>query len=141
MGKQCTSHLLMIRPANFQFNVETAVSNAFQKSLEGVTEQEVREKAIGEFDAFVEKLRLNKINVTVIQDTVEPAKPDAIFPNNWITMHENGSVYLYPMNTQNRRLERRDEILDELEKKFNVTHVIDISESENHNQFLEGTGS
>lgn len=141
MSKQCTSHLLMIRPANFQFNVETAVSNAFQKSLEGVTEHEVREKAIEEFDAFVEKLRLNKINVTVIQDTVEPAKPDAIFPNNWITMHADGSVYLYPMNTQNRRLERRDEILEELEKKFQISHVIDISESENEDQFLEGTGS
>jgi hypothetical protein len=131
----------MVRPASFEFNAETAVSNAFQKNPQGWTPEDIREKAIGEFDAFVEKLRANNIRVTVVQDTVEPPKPDAIFPNNWISMQSNGTVYLYPMTTQNRRLERRDEILEELENKFKVKQVVDISDSENEGQFLEGTGS
>jgi hypothetical protein len=131
----------MVRPANFQYNIETAVSNAFQKSLEGISEEDIRQKAIQEFDDYVEKLRSNNIHVTVIQDTAEPAKPDAIFPNNWISMHSNGAVYLYPMNTQNRRFERRDEILEEVEKTFRINQVIDISDSENEGLFLEGTGS
>ena len=141
MAKQYTSNLMMVRPASFQFNYETAVSNAFQKSLEGLTPEEIKQKAVEEFDGYVEKLRANKINVIVIQDTAEPAKPDAIFPNNWISMHEDGTAILYPMNTLNRRLERRPEIVDELQKTFIINNVRDLSELENKDIFLEGTGS
>lgn len=118
MSNQYSSNLMMVRPAGFQFNYETAVSNAFQKSLEGLSADEIKQKAIEEFDAYVAKLRANDINVTVIQDTDEPAKPDAIFPNNWISMHGNGTVFLYPMLTENRRLEIRPEILEELKTVF-----------------------
>jgi hypothetical protein len=141
MPRQYTSHLLMIRPARFQFNEETAISNAFQRSLEGMTEADIREKAIAEFDGYVEKLRSNGIIVTVIQDSEFPAKPDAIFPNNWISMHEDGTVFLYPMNSMNRRLERRDDIVDVLDEHFEVNEVHDLSGSEADNKFLEGTGS
>jgi hypothetical protein len=141
MSKQYTSNLLMVRPASFQFNVETAVSNAFQKSLDGLTVEEIKQKAIKEFDAYVEKLRTNKIHVTVIQDTLEPAKPDAIFPNNWISMHENGSVFLFPMNTENRRLEVRPEIIDTLKASFIIHDIQDLRTSIQENKFLEGTGS
>lgn len=141
MSKQNTSNLLMVRPASFQFNMETAVSNAFQKSLDGLTAAEIKQKAIEEFDAYVEKLRTNKINVTVIQDTVEPAKPDAIFPNNWISMHENGTVYLFPMCTENRRLEVRPEIIDTLKSSFVIHDIQDLRTSIPKNKFLEGTGS
>jgi len=141
MPKQYTSNLMMVRPASFQFNYETAVSNAFQKSLDGLTENEIKQKAIEEFDSYVAKLRANKINVTVIQDTLEPAKPDAIFPNNWISMHENGSVFLYPMNTENRRLEIRPEIIEELKTHFVVKEITNLTTSVKDNKFLEGTGS
>lgn len=141
MSKQYTSNLMMVRPASFQFNYETAVSNAFQKSLDGLTEDEIKQKAIEEFDAYVTKLRANNINVIVIQDTKTPAKPDAIFPNNWISMHENGNVFLFPMNTENRRLEVRPEIIDELRTSFTINNVNDLTAAVNNNIFLEGTGS
>ena len=141
MSKQYTSNLMMVRPASFQFNYETAVSNAFQKSLDGLSPEEIKQKAIEEFDAYVAKLRENKINVTVIQDTDEPAKPDAIFPNNWISMHENGSIFLYPMNTENRRLEIRPEIIEELKTSFVVKEITNLTTSVKDHKFLEGTGS
>lgn len=141
MDVQCSGNILMIRPAGFQYNHETAASNAFQQTLEGLSPHELQDKALAEFDAFVTKLRIHDIRVTVIQDTPEPPKPDAIFPNNWISMQANGIVYLYPMNTPNRRLERRDEILEELEKQYEIRQVIDLSESEQEGRFLEGTGS
>lgn len=110
----------------------------FQKSLEGLSADEIKQKAIEEFDAYVAKLRANNIeSVTVIQDTDEPAKPDAIFPNNWISMHENGTVFLYPMLTENRRLEIRPEILEELKTRFIVSKVNDITASVNEGKFLE----
>lgn len=141
MSTQYTSNLMMIRPASFQFNFETAVSNAFQKSLDGLTTEEIKRKAVEEFDAYVEKLREYKVNVTVIQDTATPSKPDAIFPNNWISMHENGSIFLYPMCTENRRLEIRPEIIEELKDSFVVNSVNDLTASVKDNKFLEGTGS
>lgn len=141
MAKQYTSSLMMVRPASFQFNIETAQSNAFQQQLEGLSKEEIKCKAIEEFDAYVEKLREHKIDVTVIQDTPNPAKPDAIFPNNWISMHADGTIYLFPMCTANRRLEIRPEIIKEIEKKFVVIKVDDMSASANENLFLEGTGS
>lgn len=141
MPSQYTSCLMMVRPGSFQFNEETAVSNAFQKALYGFTEDEIQQKAIAEFDQYVSKLREHGIEVIVIQDTPEPEKPDAIFPNNWISMQEDGTVYLYPMNTPNRRLERREEIIEALEVHFDIRHIIDLSDSENDAKFLEGTGS
>ena len=140
MSKHTTSQLMMVRPASFQFNIETAVSNAFQKSLENLSAEEIKQKAVAEFDAYVEKLRQHGVDVLVIQDTTEPQKPDAIFPNNWISMQANGTVYLYPMCTTNRRLEKRLEIVEELKSIFKINEVIDLSAYENQHQFLEGTG-
>ena len=96
MAKQYTNHLLMVRPASFQFNLETAKSNAFQKKLSNLSSEKIQAKAMEEFDAYVAKLRENKIAVLVIQDTKFPEKPDAIFPNNWICMDKDGTVFLFP---------------------------------------------
>ena len=129
----------MIRPINFGFNEQTAESNAFQNP--DADQQIVQEKALAEFDNFVHILRDNGVDVTVIEDTPEPHTPDSIFPNNWVSFHENGDVFLYPMQAENRRLERREDIIRELEEKFKVGHVIDLSRFEKQGQFLEGTGS
>ena len=141
MQKQYTRHLLMIRPAAFQFNAETALSNAFQQELKGLSEDEIKRRAIEEFDGYVATLRTNGIDVIVFQDKPEPPKPDALFPNNWISMHRSGTVYLYPMCTPNRRIERNPEAIDLLKTKFEVKEIIDLSRFELENKFLEGTGS
>lgn len=141
MQNQVADKVMMVRPASFQFNSETAVSNAFQKNINYLSPESILEKAKEEFDAFVNKLRLNKIEVLVIQDTILPTKPDAIFPNNWISMGTDGKVFLFPMCTPNRRLERRKSILDELNDKFKIIEISDISDSEHKEIFLEGTGS
>src|SRR5215213_3596911 len=101
---QTTSHILMIRPVNFVFNKQTAINNAFQEYSGDI---DVQDQAISEFDNFVEKLRSKKIDVIVINDTPEPHTPDSIFPNNWISFHNDGTVILYPMFAENRRLERK----------------------------------
>ncbi len=129
----------MIRPVAFGYNVQTADSNAFQVQQDN--QQLVQQKAQQEFDGFVNVLRNNGVNVTVIDDTVEPHTPDSVFPNNWVSFHENGDVFLYPMKAQNRRLERREDIIRQLEENFKANHVIDLSRFELHEQFLEGTGS
>lgn len=134
-----TSHILMIRPVNFGYNEQTAESNAFQKP--DADQQKVQENALAEFDAFVRLLRDNGVEVTVIEDTPEPHTPDSIFPNNWVSFHENSDVFLYPMQAENRRLERREDIIRKLEERFKVNHVIDLSRFEKQGQFLEGTGS
>lgn len=141
MAKQYTNHLLMVRPASFQFNLETAKSNAFQKKLSNLSSEKIQAKAMEEFDTYVAKLRENKIAVLVIQDTEFPEKPDAIFPNNWISMHEDGTVFLYPMLTENRRLEVRPEIIDELKKHLKINSIIDLTFYTKEHIFLEGTGS
>ena len=135
---QTTSHILMIRPVNFLFNKETAVNNAFQVED---NDDDIQQKAIKEFDSFVEKLRSVKIDVTVINDTPEPHTPDSIFPNNWISFHEDGSIVLYPMFAQNRRLERKPDVIQQIKSKFAVNHTIDFSQYEEQQVFLEGTGS
>lgn len=129
----------MIRPVSFAYNEQTAESNAFQNS--DTNQQEVQAKALAEFDAFVNVLRDNGVDVTVIEDTPEPHTPDSIFPNNWVSFHENGDVFLYPMQAENRRLERREDIIRKLEERFKVGHIIDLSRFEKQRQFLEGTGS
>lgn len=139
MANQSTNNLLMIRPVAFGFNVQTAGSNAFQK--QDADQQAVQQKAQQEFDVFVQILRDNGVNVTVIDDNIEPHTPDSIFPNNWVSFHDNGDIFLYPMQAENRRLERREDIIRQLEENFKANYVIDLSRYEAKNQFLEGTGS
>lgn len=127
----------MIQPVNFGFNAETAVNNVFQKNICG----NVQQKALKEFTDFVEILRENKIDTTVIKDTFKPATPDSIFPNNWISFHEDGRIFLYPMFASNRRKERKAHVLEEIKNRFRVSEVVDLSSYENENIFLEGTGS
>lgn len=127
----------MIRPARFAFNEETAGSNAFQKA----TDQDVQSAALAEFDNFVALLRSKGLTVLVVDDSAEPFTPDSIFPNNWISTHEDGSVYLYPMEAPVRRLERRPDIIGLLGEHFRVTAIEDLSFFEKRSKFLEGTGS
>jgi hypothetical protein len=129
----------MIRPVNFGFNEQTAESNAFQ--VRNTQSQQVQEKALNEFNAFVKVLEENGVNVIVVDDTPEPHTPDSIFPNNWVSFHESGDVYLYPMQAANRRLERREDIILDLEDQFKVKHIIDLSRFEHQDKYLEGTGS
>lgn len=140
---QTTSKILMIRPAAFEKNPDTVHDNAFQKGIDNLSAAEIQQKALHEFDTLVATLRQNKIDVFVFEDTPEPEKPDAIFPNNWVTFHHDGKVILYPMMAKNRRLERRRDILEALEKEhsFQITEVIDLSPHEKKEKFLEGTGS
>ena len=134
---QTTDTVLMIEPVAFGFNEQTAVNNYFQVQQEG----NVQEEALKEFNAFVEKLRAKDINVITIKDTLEPKTPDSIFPNNWVSFHADGKVVLYPMFAENRRLERRDDIINQIKEQLEVTEVIDYSGAEKDNLFLEGTGS
>ena len=129
----------MIRPVNFGYNEETAESNAFQNKDKN--QQEVQEKALAEFNNFVAILRNHGVDVIVIDDNPEPYTPDSIFPNNWVSFHDDGNVFLYPMQAENRRLERREDIIAELEDNFKVHHIVDLSRYEEENKFLEGTGS
>jgi hypothetical protein len=135
---QTTSNILMIRPVNFGFNAETAVNNAFQVASADAAAQE---KAAAEFDNLVAVLRNNGVDVMVINDTPEPYTPDSIFPNNWISFHDNGTVLLYPMFAANRRQERKPGVLKQLKNYFTIQDTIDLSGYEQKNLFLEGTGS
>ena len=139
---QTTNSILMIRPVAFRMNEQTAVNNYYQKVLENTTPATVNAKAQQEFDAFVDKLRKVGVNVIVVDDTLEPDTPDSIFPNNWISFHENGDVTLYPMFAENRRLERREDILEKLEEEgFIINEIMDYTSAEEDGFFLEGTGS
>lgn len=138
--KQAPSSIFMVRPTHFGFNHETAGSNAFQKEL--ICDQhKVQQTANAEFDNFVNQLRVNKIEVFVFDPPTGEITPDAVFPNNWISFHEDGKVILYPMLTKNRRIERNIEVVDELSKRFVINQIIDISSEENNGRILEGTGS
>ena len=134
---QTTNTVLMIEPIAFGFNEQTAVNNYFQIQQEG----NVQEKALQEFHFFVEKLRAKGINVITIKDTIEPKTPDSIFPNNWVSFHQDGKVVLYPMFADNRRLERREDIINQIKEQFDVKEIIDYSKIENEDKYLEGTGS
>lgn len=139
---QTTNSIVMIRPVAFRMNEQTAVNNYYQKVLDGLLPATVNAKAQAEFDAYVEKLRAVGINVIVIDDTIDPDTPDSIFPNNWISFHENGDIVLYPMFAENRRLERREDIFDILEEKgFQINDIMDYTSAEEDGIFLEGTGS
>ncbi|NUY80850.1 amidinotransferase [Flavobacterium sp. MAH-1] len=140
--KQTTNSILMIRPVAFRMNEQTAVNNYYQKVLDGLSPETVNAKAQEEFDTFVQKLKMVGVNVVVVDDTKNPDTPDSIFPNNWISFHENGDVALYPMFAENRRAERREDILDMLEEKgFQIENIVDYTEAELDSLFLEGTGS
>ena len=138
--KQSTNSILMIRPNNFGYNEETALDNHYQN--QGSLEMNSNENAQKEFDNMVFNLRQNGISVYVFQDDDINYTPDSIFPNNWISFHENGDVGLYPMYAENRRLERRPEVIKFLEDEgFNIDNIVDYSSAESENKFLEGTGS
>lgn len=140
--KQTTNSILMIRPVAFRMNEQTAVNNYYQKVIDGLLPATVNAKAQQEFDDFVQKLRAVGVDVTVVEDTLNPDTPDSIFPNNWISFHENGDVALYPMFAENRRAERREEILDQLEENgFKIENIVDYTSAEEDGFFLEGTGS
>ena len=130
--------LLMVRPSRFGFNAETAVNNAFQVAGD---QSNVQEKALQEFDQFVQALRDKHIDVVVIQDTEEPHTPDSIFPNNWISFHKNSTIVLYPMFAENRRLERKESVMETIRSRFNIDSTIDLTKNEAQDIFLEGTGS
>jgi len=138
--KQSTNSILMIRPNNFGYNEETALDNHYQN--QGSLEMNSNENAQKEFDNMVFNLRQNGISVYVFQDDDINYTPDSIFPNNWISFHENGDIGLYPMYAENRRLERRPEVIKFLEDEgFNIDNIVDYSSAESENKFLEGTGS
>lgn len=134
--KQSTNNILLIRPANFGFNEETAQSNVFQNKTDFD-----KQKVLSEFDAFAEKLKEKGVNVFVFDDTPSPPKPDAIFPNNWISCHPDGTVILYPMFAEDRRAERRNDIVEKLKESFKIREILDLSGHEAEGKFLEGTGS
>ena len=141
MMQQITNTLLMIRPVAYRMNEQTAVNNYFQENL-SLSGFVINAKAQKEFDAFVEKLRAVGVQVIVENDILEMETPDSIFPNNWISFHENGDVGLYPMFAENRRRERREDILVRLEKEgFVINSLIDYTTAEDEGLFLEGTGS
>lgn len=138
--KHFTNRVLMVRPAAFGYNNETAESNAFQNQVD-LSRDVILQNALNEFDRAVEILRDSGVEVFVAQDTPFPEKPDAVFPNNWISFHSNGEMILYPMEARNRRCERRLELVVELQQKLNFEQVFDLSYFEEKSLFLEGTGS
>lgn len=139
--KQITDTLVMIRPVIFRMNEETAVNNYFQKSTSDL-KATVNKKAQDEFDAFVDKLKAVGVNIIVIDDIASQDTPDSIFPNNWVSFHENGDVALYPMFAKNRRKERREGVFERIEAEGHlIRNFVDYTSAEIENVFLEGTGS
>jgi hypothetical protein len=137
---QSTNSVLMIRPCRFYPNPETAADNAFQSRLDYAVDS-LSTAARKEFDVAVQILRATGVNVHVFEDTAEPEKPDAVFPNNWISTHHDGRIALFPMYSALRRRERRQDIIGELRKNYRVSEVIDYSVFEEQGCCLEGTGS
>ncbi len=141
--KQITNNIMMIKPTGFRYNEQTATNNYYQKVLDDLTPEKTQVNALKEFNAFVSKLEDVGVNVIVIDDTEYFDTPDSIFPNNWVSFHENGVVGLYPMCAKNRRDERRKDIFDSLvdEFGFKIEEIKDFTEFEEHGKYLEGTGS
>ena len=139
---QITNTVLMVRPVQFRMNEQTSVNNYYQKVPENILSEVVNKMAVKEFDGMVRKLKKVGIQVIVVKDTKEFDTPDSIFPNNWISFHSNGTIGLYPMFAENRRLERKESVLEAVETQgFVVKNVVDYSGAEVDNLFLEGTGS
>lgn len=141
MGVQATDRILMVRPAHFGFNYETAENNAFQSVAAAKKMKKPNEVARKEFDVFVSKLRRAGITVDVWDDRPNVVKADAIFPNNWISFHQDNSIGLYPMNAVSRRKERDPKLIQWLKDRFEIERVVDLSAYEKGGVFLEGTGS
>lgn len=139
--RQTTNTVLMIRPISFRMNEQTAINNYFQEDID-LKNVEINAKAQSEFDAFVEKLREVGVNVYVVQDDKDMDTPDSIFPNNWVSFHENGDAAIYPMFAENRRKERREEVFMSLEADgFRIENIVDYTSAEEDGYYLEGTGS
>lgn len=139
--QQTTNTILMVRPVNFRMNEQTAVNNYYQEELD-LKNSEINKKAQKEFDDYVNTLKSYGVNVVVVSDTKDFDTPDSIFPNNWISFHADGTVAIYPMFAENRRLERREDVLEELENQgFLIDNIVDYTSAEEDNIFLEGTGS
>ena len=140
--KQTTNNLLMVRPVSFHKKEQAAINNLNQKDSGNLSSLEIQENVLAEFDAFVQQLKRVGIRVLVLQDTENPTTPDALFLNNWVSFHEEGTVGLYPMFAPNRRLERTDDLFDFLEVSgFEIDGFVDYTSAENQGYFLEGTGS
>lgn len=139
---QTAQHVLLVRPAAFGFNAETAASNALQRA-DGASTAAVRTAALAEFDGLVRALESEGVGVVVAADTVPPVRPDAVFPNNWVSFHGDGSVVLYPLLARSRRLERRREFVDLVVRRtgFVIDRWVDLTGAEDEGRFLEGTGS
>ncbi|GGK65927.1 citrulline utilization hydrolase CtlX [Rufibacter glacialis] len=137
------TQVLLVRPASFGSNPQTAATNAFQQEVPAGTEAQVQQRALDEFNQFLLKLWAARIDAVVLDDVTDPATPDAVFPNNWISFHQGGKVVLYPMLSPTRRLERRPELLAQLQEEHGLpfTEVIDLTPFEDEGKFLEGTGS
>ena len=140
---QITNTILMMEPVAFRYNEQTAANNYYQQILDNLTPEQIQEKALSEFTDFVNILREKGVDVIVIKDTVNPDTPDSIFPNNWVSFHEDGVVAFYPMYAENRRDERREDILDVLvdDHDFKVKYIKDFTKFEERGKYLEGTGS
>lgn len=139
---QSTARIMMIRPVQFGFNTETAASNEFQqKDFDLSNSERTQIKAREEFDLMISQLSLTGLDLHIFDDTDDISRPDAVFSNNWISFHQSGKVVLYPMMAENRRAERRLDIIEELKKDFLVEEIIDLTHFENEGKFLEGTGS
>ncbi|WP_103070979.1 citrulline utilization hydrolase CtlX [Aquimarina sediminis] len=139
--KQVTNTIVMIRPVQFRMNEQTAVNNYYQEDA-GIVPEDANKKANEEFDQFVNVLKEAGVEVIVIDDDPKNDTPDSIFPNNWVSFHENGDIGLYPMFAVNRRKERRSEVLERIEASgFEIKNVVDYTDAENEEVFLEGTGS
>ena len=136
---QTASTVLMVEPIAFGYNAQTAENNYFQVEQK---DADIQTKALEEFNSFVDKLKSKGINVITVKDTLNPHSPDSIFPNNWVSFHDDGKVVLYPMFAPNRRVERRSDILEILKDSgFEITEIDDLSHFEDQDRFLEGTGS
>jgi hypothetical protein len=140
---QSARTVLMVRPASFGFNPQTAASNAFQQPPDSPGESDLQELALAEFEGLAQSLERAGVEVLVAADTRRPEKPDAVFPNNWVSFHFDGTVALYPMLAPNRRLERREDILEQVVRdgRFHVSRTVDLTHRESEGKFLEGTGS
>lgn len=136
-----TSHLLMVRPLHFGFNEETALNNAFQVNDKTLSIKQIADLAINEFDDFVCVLKENGLTITVVEDDISIKTTDSIFPNNWFSTHSDGTLVTYPMFSKNRRLERREDIIERLKENYYLFHRIHLESAENVGQYLEGTGS
>src|ERR1700721_1583211 len=140
---QSARAVLMVRPASFGFNQQTAASNAFQRPPASSEAAEAQELALAEFDGLAQALQRAGLDVLIVPDTPRPAKPDALFPHNWVSFHFDGTVALYPMLAPNRRCERREDVLDRVvcEGGFRIVRTVDLTHRETEGKFLEGTGS